>query len=821
MTKLFSTIASSLAFALVPVVAYAIGLGNIVLHSHLNEPLDAEIALKDLKGVEPNDVIATVADQQAYEEAGLQPIGWLTSIMFQVVKDEVAGRPVLKLVTKDVVKDPFVDLLIEVKWPGGRLLREYTLLLDPPKSVIPSIKTIQKKQKIIPVIGAHTEKKIRKEEFPDTCQPNMTRHVETMPGGTYGPISDESLWSIAKSLSLNTHSNVHQAVMAIAEKNPHAFRDGNINYMLSGAVLKLPDKAELESYSIEQSQYYIAMQGQTPHHEPRKAPSMHIATASVKPLSPKPQKALKLVAPVQSLSSAAKVNADAPVKTENQTVLSERLTLIEEAIDTLKRNNEDMTRKNLSLQNQNQSLEKLLSMKDDEIKKLVDMVKQPNTTQTVENTQGQFAVAVSDLPQKSAQVGLDEPMLAQMAPPKAPEPNPNQAPVPPATPEQKELKGANEQLVVPNLAENEVKPNTIKVDNIASHSQPQNKVITADDTSVSAPQKASVTNDLEKPTSNSLLLFLLLSLSAMLLVLAWFRRNVILAFVEASLQGLFTKSEPVAALGSGQEVANYGMHFDLDRALDAISAQEKKFKKTGQTAKIIKESFDSEGTFEAKFADVEECISYERFGQAEKILKEILQQKPDEWVAIYKLLELYVLTEKYNEFIRMFEGLSEDLKDISPRIWSKIETLRQKVTNESVRVPTHERQHEAPNANVIAPTKVSKERKPLELEPIPNPNEQSLKMPEVEESYEPKTAPQAVESDSINIDALPSVNLASKEDPKLANNTQDIQRAQIALAKAYIDMGEFADAKELLNDLKKEASGDYLQQIEALLESIS
>jgi len=824
-TKLVSTMLSSLAFALIPMVAEAIGLGNIVLHSHLNEPLDAEIALKDLKGVEPGDVIATVADQQAYEVAGLQPIGWLTSIRFQVVKDDVAGRPVLKLKTKEAVKDPFVDLLIEVKWPAGRLLREYTLLLDPPKSVIPSSKMIQKKQKIIPVIGAQAEKKTRKEVSSAVCQPSSTRQVQTIPGGTYGPIGDESLWSIAKSLSLNTHSNVHQAVMAIAEKNPHAFRDGNINYMLSGAVLKLPDKAELESYTLEQSQYYIAMQGQTPYHEPHSASPAHtVATATaVKSAAPKPQKALKLVAPVQSLSSAAKVNADAPNKTENQVVLAERLTLIEEAIDTLKRNNEDMTRKNQTLQSQNQSLEKLLSMKEDEIKKLVDMVKQPNATQTTaEVAQGQFAVAVSDLPQKRTELGLNEPTLAQMMPPKPVESSQVVAPVnnPPLPVQQ-----AMPENPVPNLAENQLKPNTIKVDNIASHSQPQSKVITADEipASVPVPLKALVGDEAEKPAGNSLFLFLIFSFCATLMTLAWLRRNALMIFVEPYLQRFAKPNSDTVAVGQDQEVLNYGMQFDLDRAIDAISAQEKKFKKTGQSAKKVKETFESEGGFDSKFADVEECISYERFGQAEKILKEILQQKPDEWVAVFKLLELYVLTEKYNEFIRLYEGLPQDLKEISPRVWSKIETLRQKVMNESVRLHSDEREPTPNTPKVKVPLQSAvKEKRPLALEPISSEKEQSLNMPEVEESYDLQSTPSVTESDSdnINIEVLPTSE-ENTQDLQAQNNTQDIQKAQIALAKAYIDMGEFADAKELLNDLKKEASGEHLAQIQALIDSIS
>lgn len=838
-SNLVSTILSSLVFALMPVVSQAIGLGNIMLHSHLNEPLEADIALTDLKGFDPSDVIVTVADQQAYEEAGLQPIGWLTSIRFQVLKSEVGGRPVLKLKTKDVVKDPFVDLLIEVKWPGGRLLREYTLLLDPPKSVIPTTRSIQKKQKNSPMIGAQTEEISYQEPMPreSTPQVGASRQVKTVPGGTYGPIGDESLWSIAKSLSQNTHSNVHQAVMAIAEKNPHAFRDGNINYMLSGAVLKLPDKAELEHYSLEQSQYYIAMQGQTPYHEPHFSHAPSIAVA--KPITQKAHKPLKLVAPVQSLETAVKATAT-QAKPENQVVMAERLTLIEEAIDTLKRNNEDMTRKNQSLQNQNQSLEKLLSMKEDEIKKLVDMVKQPSTptalaepllaapvasTQVSDTvSQPQFAVAVSDIPQK--QVGLSEtqnltsPHLADVT----------QAPPPVLAAQPKTESPA------PNLAENNIKPNAIKVDNIAPHNPAETKAISADDDAIHlSPAQPQTSDEPIKARSSALLWFLMFGLSAMAVTFAWLRRHTLQDLVSSKVHAFFTPRDKEAlapvAPGAGQEVANYGMQFDLDRALDAIAAQEKKFKKPAHSGlKQSQEIDENENRFDLKFADAQECISYERYGQAEKILREILQQKPDEWVAVYKLLDLYVLTEKYAEFENLYVGLPKDLNDIAPRVWSKIETLYQKVVNEKA-VGFQSSDKAAPAEKTPLEPGVTKTQAPLSTKAAgtSNSNEYIDLSKEYKLALESHTdtnietaAGTDPEDDTINIETLPSAEVEEVEAvPEPTNNIPDLQKAQIALAKAYIDMGEFEDAKGILNELKKDATGSNLKQIDMLLESIT
>lgn len=770
MPNLVSTILSSLVFALVPMVSQAIGLGNVMLHSHLNEPLDADIAITDIKGIEPSDVIVTVADQKAYEEAGLQPIGWLNSIRFQVTKSEIDGRPVLRLKTKEVVKDPFVDLLIDVKWPGGQLFREFTLLLDPPKSVIPASASIQRNQNISTVIGAQSAK----------ISNSTSRQIEAFPGGVYGPTCDENLWNIAKSLARNSNTNVQHAVMAIAEKNPHAFRGGNINFLLSGVVLKMPDQAELDRYSLQQAQNYIATKGQPSYSKPTAHVEKSETIAQNSP-TVNPQRALKLVAPVQSLETALKVNADAP-KTQNQAVLADRLTLIEEAIDTLKRANEDMTKKNQSLQDQNQSLEKLLSMKEDEIKKLVEMVKKTETTQTSSNVQQnvtQFAVATSDVPPKPSHPDLADPNISQMVAAK---------PIKPAT-------------VEPNLAETQMKPNAIKVDNIAPHSQPQNKVLSADDTGTkSVPEKTVVSDDSSK-LSSSLFGFLLFALSAIILGIAWLRRHIILDFVASMkerLPILHAKQAFTTSNAGSLEMANYGLQFDLEKALDAITTQEKKFKKGPQSGIRLIRDAENERQFYAKYADVEECISYERFGQAEKILNQILQQQPDEWLAVYKLLDLYVLTEKYNQFMKLYEGLPSDLKEMAPGVWSKIEILHQKVTNEAVQFQSRTAE---PDSRDISEKQETHEYTDLKTD------------------YPLTLAPDETDN-NISIEALPTAEV--EELPNTStSNPQDIQKAQIALAKAYIDMGEYNDAKVILNELKKEAFGEQLKQIEDLLQSIS
>lgn len=203
------------------------------------------------------------------------------------------------------------------------------------------------------------------------------------------------------------------------------------------------------------------------------------------------------------------------------------------------------------------------------------------------------------------------------------------------------------------------------------------------------------------------------------------------------------------------------------------------------------------------YEDAQECISYERFGQAEKILKEILSRKVDEWQATLRLLELYVLTEKYADFEAMYTSLPSDLRELSPRVWSKIESLHQRVDNEKA---IHFQDEPAATQE--------------DLKVLPKVTEgQAVKSKDefvdLGKSYalslEGESAPiNETSNDSINIEALP-----------VRDEPAPVTKAQIALAKAYIDMGEYAEAKTILLQLKKDAVGEQAAIIDNLLESLS
>ncbi|MCW8847684.1 MAG: pilus assembly protein FimV, partial [Sedimenticola sp.] len=125
----------SLAMALVlgvsPLSSLAVGLGDIQLKSALNQYLDAEINLLSVDKDEISDIKVTLASPEAFRRSGIERPFILSKLRFQA--DETKdGKTIIRVSSRDPIREPFLNFLIEVNWPKGKLLREYTVLLDPP-----------------------------------------------------------------------------------------------------------------------------------------------------------------------------------------------------------------------------------------------------------------------------------------------------------------------------------------------------------------------------------------------------------------------------------------------------------------------------------------------------------------------------------------------------------------------------------------------------------------------------------------------------------------------------------------------------------------
>ena len=116
-----------------PAIGYSLGIGDIKMHSVLNQNLDAEIALVVLADEKSSDIKVNLAPPDKFDEAGVPWTSFLSKIKFET-KIGTNGSVIIRLSSREAVKEPFLDLLLEVSWPKGSLYREFTMLLDPPSS---------------------------------------------------------------------------------------------------------------------------------------------------------------------------------------------------------------------------------------------------------------------------------------------------------------------------------------------------------------------------------------------------------------------------------------------------------------------------------------------------------------------------------------------------------------------------------------------------------------------------------------------------------------------------------------------------------------
>jgi pilus assembly protein FimV len=233
---------------LAPCWSWALGLGEIHLNSALNEPLNADI---DLIAASPDELTAlraTLASREAFTRYGIDRPAFLSSITFKVGKGK-DGRDSLLVRSSDSVPEPFVTFLVEVNWARGRLMREYTVLLDPP--VYTPGETAKS---AAPVAAPVTSAPVTSAPPPRRAAPPVTAPAETSTATTPSLAADsgvirvgqgDTLTRIARGLQPDAPpAVVDQTMIALYRSNPDAF-GGNINILRQGAILRVPNADQI------------------------------------------------------------------------------------------------------------------------------------------------------------------------------------------------------------------------------------------------------------------------------------------------------------------------------------------------------------------------------------------------------------------------------------------------------------------------------------------------------------------------------------------------------------------------------------------------
>jgi pilus assembly protein FimV len=224
-----------------PSLSWALGLGEIHLNSALNEPLNADIDLIAASADELTALRANMAGRDAFTRYGLDRPAFLSTLTFKVGKGK-DGRDSLLVRSTEAIPEPFVTFLVDVNWARGHLMREYTVLLDPP------VYTPGETASSAPAVaGAAVAPPPRRAPAPiaapssrPASSPSPSASAAApLTGSTYTVGQGDTLTKIARSLTSGSSSNLDSTMMALYRANPDAF-GGNINILHRGAVLRVP-----------------------------------------------------------------------------------------------------------------------------------------------------------------------------------------------------------------------------------------------------------------------------------------------------------------------------------------------------------------------------------------------------------------------------------------------------------------------------------------------------------------------------------------------------------------------------------------------------
>ncbi|MCE0918225.1 FimV/HubP family polar landmark protein [Pseudomonas sp. NMI760_13] len=322
-------LAIAAASALSSGMANALGLGELTLKSAQNQPLDAEIELLDVRDLTAAQMAPSLASPEEFAKAGVAFPPYLEDLTFTPVVNP-NGKSVLRVTSSKALPEPVVKFLVQVMWPQGRLLRDYSVLLDQAQA--------------------------------QGSQPTQANINPAVSAGSYTTKRRDTLWQIAARNS--NGGSIQQTMLAIQALNPDAFIGNNINQLKTGQVLRLPDQQQAQSIPQAQAnrevaeQYAAWREGRRLGPRARQLDATRRGEAGAAPARIAQGDNLRLVAPG---GKAAAGEAKA---------LGDKLAVAQESLDTSRRDNEELKSRMVDLQSQLDKLQRLIELKNDQLARL-------------------------------------------------------------------------------------------------------------------------------------------------------------------------------------------------------------------------------------------------------------------------------------------------------------------------------------------------------------------------------------------------------------------------------------------------------------------
>lgn len=385
--KLVLAVAAATAFS--SGLANALGLGDLAVKSSLNQPLEAEISLLEVRDLTSLEIKSQLASPEEFSRAGVDRQFFLTGLKFTPVIN-ANGKSVIRVTSAKPVKEPYLNFLVEILWPNGRLLREYTVLLDPPlytpQQIIyaPQPAVISNSSRPVASVQQPVRSQQATPAATATSSQPVARPSSALQGSEYRVQKNDTLWEIAARVGGN--AAVHQTMLAIQDLNPNAFLDGNINRMKNGQVLRLPTEQDINSRNRADAIAQVAQQNTNWKSNrvaqvdaERQLDATRRNEAGATPAAVEKADSLRLIAdaPGQAQQAADQGNA------ANTQAVQDQLAVTKERLDSTALENQDLKGRVEDLNSQLEKLQRLIELKDNQLAQLQNAVDAPVDTLAV------------------------------------------------------------------------------------------------------------------------------------------------------------------------------------------------------------------------------------------------------------------------------------------------------------------------------------------------------------------------------------------------------------------------------------------------------
>ncbi|MCX7627743.1 MAG: hypothetical protein N2Z69_04935 [Methylophilaceae bacterium] len=440
-------ISVAVCFAFIPIIAEAAGLGKLTVISGLGQPLNAEIELLSTTPEELDSLSARIAPAEAFEQHGIEKASALSGVFVQVGK-RADGAPILRLTSSQPINEPFLDMLIQVEWATGRLLREYTVLLDPPGYGSQSLASVTDLPSVDAVPGGPAEKPAVRTKRRGTAAA-MAPMTPDETADTYLTRKGDTLHRIAVQNQMEGVS-LEQLLVGLYRANREAFLDDNMNRLKVGQILRIPAQEALQAidqqeavrevrlHAADWNAYrsklagMVAAAAPVPEEATGQVSGGKVATAEDKSLPPSSAGPRDVVRLSKSETGALK---------PNEGEIASKLTALQEEATAREKALREAESRIASLEKQLQDMQKLLEIKNKSLAEAqqaaqtagappasapVAQPAQPPTpppAEAAKPTEAPMPAAEKPMPEQAAPKPQPPQKPAKVMPPPAPEPN--------------------------------------------------------------------------------------------------------------------------------------------------------------------------------------------------------------------------------------------------------------------------------------------------------------------------------------------------------------------------------------------------------------